>query len=123
MLLLCLLTLCSEIFSPSPSSPFPLSWSHPPHIQRVIEVCKHHLPQLSCGFSDPRVQVHIQDGQEFIAKNKQKFDVIITDSPDTIYENGNERERVGVYVVESTVINVLPQIQQSSSLSSHIMRK
>ena len=115
MLLLCLLKLCSEIFCsqlplpppPSPSSPFPLSWSHLPHIQRVIEVCKRYLPQLSCGFSDPRVQVHIQDGQEFIAKNKQKFDVIITDSPDTFLDDGNERERVGVYVVESTITQII----------------
>jgi len=65
----------------------------------VVEISKQYLPQLSSGFSDPRVQVHIQDGQGFITKNKQKFDVIITDSPDSLYENGNERERVGVYVV------------------------
>lgn len=66
----------------------------------MIEVCKRYLPQLSCGLSDPRVQVHIQDGEEFIASNKQMFDVVITDSPDPIDESGNERERVGVYVAD-----------------------
>jgi len=78
---------------------------------------------VSSGLSDPRVKIHIQDGIEFVAQHTQEFDVIITDSPDSIYENGNERERVGVYVVENTVIDVLPQIQQSSSLNNHIMRQ
>ncbi len=35
------------------------------------------------GFSDPRVKVHIQDGNVFLEDNKGKFDVIITDSSDS----------------------------------------
>lgn len=35
------------------------------------------------GFADPRVSVHIQDGNVFLEKNKGRFDVIITDSSDS----------------------------------------
>ena len=57
----------------------------------MIEISKQYLPQLSSGFSDPRVQVHIQDGAEFMVHHKQTFDVIITDSSDPIGEEGNQR--------------------------------
>ena len=54
----------------------------------MIEISKQYLPQLSCGFSDPRVHVHIQDGKEFMAQYNQEFDVIITDSSDPVGEKG-----------------------------------
>ena len=54
----------------------------------MIEISKQYLPQLSCGFSDPRVQVHVQDGKEFMAQYNQEFDVIITDSSDPVGEKG-----------------------------------
>ena len=53
-------------------------------LQRVIEVSKKYLPFMSTGFSDPRVKVHIEDGSEFLCQNKDRFDVIITDSSDPI---------------------------------------
>ena len=56
----------------------------------MVEISKQYLPQQSCGFSDPRVQVHIQDGEEFVAQHKQKFDVIITDSSDPVGEEERE---------------------------------
>lgn len=52
----------------------------------MIEISKQYLLQQSCGFSDRRVQVHIQDGVEFMAQHKQKFDVIMTDSSDPVGE-------------------------------------
>ena len=53
-------------------------------IQRVIEVCKEHLPNMAVSLKDPRVQVHVGDGVEFMKENKGNFDVIITDAPDPI---------------------------------------
>ncbi len=55
-----------------------------PCLQRVIEVCKEYLPSLAVGFSNPKVRVHIQDGLEFMKNNVETFDVIITDSSDSI---------------------------------------
>ncbi len=52
--------------------------------QRVIELNKKYLPQLSIGFSNPKVKVHIQDGNKFLNNHKEQFDVIITDSSDPI---------------------------------------
>lgn len=45
---------------------------------------------MSCGLSDPRVKIHIQDGIEFIAQHTQEFDVIITDSTGPFGEKGGE---------------------------------
>ena len=54
------------------------------NLQRVVELSKQYLPQLSCGFSDSRVAVHYQDGAEFMTQHMSQFDVIITDSSDPI---------------------------------------
>ncbi len=50
----------------------------------MIELNKKYLPQLSVGFSNPKVEVHIQDGNEFLNDHNNEFDVIITDSSDPI---------------------------------------
>ena len=42
------------------------------------------MPQLSVGFSSPKVKVHIGDGNVFLENNKNSFDVIITDSSDPV---------------------------------------
>ena len=55
----------------------------------MVELSKRYLTQLSCGLSDPRVKVHIQDGAEFVAQHRDKFDVIITDSPDDKGQGGS----------------------------------
>ena len=68
---------------------FSLSLSLTLSLQRVVELSKRYLTQLSCGLSDPRVKVHIQDGAEFVAQHRDKFDVIITDSPDDKGEDHN----------------------------------
>ena len=50
----------------------------------VIRLSKEHLPQLSVGYGDPRVEVKVMDGNVFMAANPGTFDVIITDSSDPI---------------------------------------
>ena len=50
----------------------------------VIEAAKKYLPYTSIGFQDPRLQVHIMDGMEYMSQNQQSVDVIITDSSDPI---------------------------------------
>lgn len=52
--------------------------------ETVIQVCKQFLPDLACGFDDPRVTVHIADGNQFIRNRKQSYDVIIVDSSDPV---------------------------------------
>lgn len=48
----------------------------------VIRVAKEFLPEMSCGFNDPRVTVTIADGSEFIRSKPGYYDVIIVDSTD-----------------------------------------
>lgn len=50
----------------------------------VIEVAKKYLPGLARGFDDPRVEIHIQDGNEFVAGKQGEYDVIIVDSSDPV---------------------------------------
>ena len=56
----------------------------------MVELSKQYLPQLSCGLSDSRVHVHYQDGAEFMAQHRNKFDVIITDSSDPVGMRAND---------------------------------
>lgn len=48
----------------------------------VVDVCKEYLPSTACGFNDPRVHVHIQDGLKYVRKFENEFDLIIVDSTD-----------------------------------------
>lgn len=51
----------------------------------VIETCKRHLPGHSSGaFDDPRADIVIQDGLQYVAGSSDVFDVIISDSTDPI---------------------------------------
>jgi spermidine synthase len=51
---------------------------------RVVEVSKKYLPEISGALDDSRVQVRIEDGIEFIGKNKGAFDVVLVDSTDPV---------------------------------------
>lgn len=51
----------------------------------VITLSKEHLPSLSNGaFDDPRIEVIIQDGAQFVQQCNKKFDLMIVDSTDPI---------------------------------------
>jgi spermidine synthase len=53
--------------------------------EAVIEMSKQHLPQHSQGaFDDPRVQIVIDDGLNYVRETDARFDVIISDSTDPI---------------------------------------
>ncbi|MGD8911722.1 MAG: polyamine aminopropyltransferase [Candidatus Thiodiazotropha sp.] len=51
----------------------------------VIEMAKQYLPNHSAGaFDDPRANIVISDGIDFVCQTEQRFDVIISDSTDPI---------------------------------------
>ncbi|AET38947.1 spermidine synthase Ecym_3464 [Eremothecium cymbalariae DBVPG len=50
--------------------------------EAVIRVSKEFLPGMAVSFADPRANLHIGDGVEFLKKYPNTFDVIITDSSD-----------------------------------------
>jgi spermidine synthase len=51
----------------------------------VVDMCKQYLPGHSDGaFDDPRLNLVIADGAEFVKTTNDKFDVIIVDSTDPI---------------------------------------
>ncbi len=50
----------------------------------VIEICKKFFPNLSSSFDDPRVEVFLDDGAQFVQKRQDYYDIIIVDSSDPI---------------------------------------
>jgi len=51
----------------------------------VIELARIHLPDLSRGaFDDPRLEIAIGDGRDFVATTTGRYDLIIVDSTDPI---------------------------------------
>lgn len=53
--------------------------------RQVIDMCRTHLPHHSQGaFDDPRVNIVISDGLEYVKNTQERFDVIISDSTDPI---------------------------------------
>ncbi len=53
--------------------------------QAVIDMCKQYLPNHSAGaFDDPRANIVIADGVEFVNECTETFDVIISDCTDPV---------------------------------------
>ena len=51
----------------------------------VVDMCKTYLPNHSAGaYDDPRVNLVISDGLDFVATTDQQFDVIISDCTDPV---------------------------------------
>lgn len=50
----------------------------------VVEACRQHLPQTACSFGHPKLQLHIEDGVNFVAQTREMFDVVLVDSTDPI---------------------------------------
>ena len=50
----------------------------------VIEVSKELLPFTAVGLEDPRVKVFVEDGNEFLANRKNRYDLVLVDSSDPI---------------------------------------
>jgi len=52
--------------------------------ERVIEVSRRYLPEISCALDDARVQIRVEDGIKHVKEHKEAYDVIIVDSTDPI---------------------------------------
>ena len=52
--------------------------------EMVVQACKEHIPQTACSFSNPKLDLIIDDGVRFVKETKLKFDIVIVDSTDPI---------------------------------------
>jgi spermidine synthase len=90
--------------------------------ERVVELSKKYLPEISCGLDDPRAEVFIGDGIKYVLDRKNEFDVIIVDSTDpfgaaeglfnvnfykSLYECLTED---GIFVAQTETPFYLPQV-------------
>lgn len=48
----------------------------------VIDVCKKYLPTIGCELDNPKVEMQVRDGIEYIKTQKNQFDIILIDSTD-----------------------------------------
>ncbi len=56
----------------------------------VVNLCQEYLPTLSQGaFDDPRLELVIADGSQYVTTSDQRFDIVIVDSPDPIGPGAN----------------------------------
>ena len=51
---------------------------------KVIEACREHFPWLKSALRDPRAELVVEDGNVFIDKVRESFDVILVDSSDPV---------------------------------------
>nr|VFJ47187.1 MAG: spermidine synthase [Candidatus Kentron sp. DK] len=51
---------------------------------QVVEVSRRFFPAVASGFGDPRTRLVYGDGAGFVANTGERFDVIISDSPDPV---------------------------------------
>jgi len=88
----------------------------------VVNACKEHLPEIGRAWRDPRLQLLIQDGIQYVEKAEpESVDVIIVDGPDPIgpavglfkkefYRSCRERLRKhGVLAVQSESPHVMKE--------------
>ncbi len=52
--------------------------------EKVVEVSREYLPQISCALEDKKVEVIIDDGIKYVSQHKNEFDLIIVDSTDPV---------------------------------------
>lgn len=52
--------------------------------RRVVELSKEYLPEISCGLSNPKVEVIIDDGIKHVAENPDTYDLILVDSTEPV---------------------------------------
>lgn len=52
--------------------------------QMVIDISKKYTPSIGRSLDDPRVDIQIGDGIEYVKNHKNEFDIIIVDSTDPI---------------------------------------
>lgn len=52
--------------------------------REVINVSKRYFPSVSSGIDDPRVELHVMDGAEFVKSRHFEIDAVIVDSTDII---------------------------------------
>ena len=50
----------------------------------VVECCKKYLPEIAGKLDDPKVEIQIRDGVEYISTQKEQFDIILIDSTDPL---------------------------------------
>ena len=52
--------------------------------EMVVNACRRFIPQTASCLDDPRVEVTIADGVEFVATTGETYDVVLVDSTDPI---------------------------------------
>lgn len=90
--------------------------------QAVIDMCKQYLPRHSSGaFDNPKAEVVIADGVDFVTQSERRFDVIISDCTDPMgpgevlfssrFYEGVKRclKPGGIFVAQNGVVFMQPE--------------
>jgi spermidine synthase len=50
----------------------------------VVDACRRFLPQTAAGLDDPRVELRIEDGVSYVARTRERYDLVLVDSSDPV---------------------------------------
>lgn len=50
----------------------------------VVNACRENIPSVSCALDDPRLELRIEDGVQYVSETKERFDIVLIDSTDPI---------------------------------------
>ena len=65
--------------------------------EMLVEVCRKHFPELTCGLDDDRVNVYIQDALRFLRNKTGDYDLIINDATDPFGYTALKSDGIMVY--------------------------
>ena len=51
---------------------------------KVVEGCRTHIPSTASALDDPRVELAIEDGVAYVARTRDRYDLVLVDSTDPI---------------------------------------
>jgi spermidine synthase len=96
--------------------------------EMVVNACKEWIPQTACSYENPKLELIIGDGVEYMSESDEQFDIILIDSTDPIgpatplfgalfYANINKRLKEGGIVVSQGESPFLEEECQKNMLS------
>jgi spermidine synthase len=57
--------------------------------EEIVNTCKKYFPQMACSFKDPKVNLIIEDGKNFVKTTKGEYDIILVDSTDPLNQSSS----------------------------------
>jgi spermidine synthase len=75
--------------------------------KNVYDMCREHLPQTACSFSDPRIKVTFDDGFEYMKTTTDRYDIVIADHNEYADFNFNDFHVMASKVLRDSFVGTI----------------